>query len=72
MTIGVAFHDPVRWEGWLLYDHQSTAVGAGMSFVRGQVFNRAGELLASFNQEGMIREFAATDPAVSIAASSRL
>jgi acyl-CoA thioesterase II len=72
MTIGIVFHDPVRWDDWLLYEHESTAVGAGMSFVRGQVFARDGELLASFDQEGMIRAFAATDPAVSIAASSRL
>ena len=72
MTIGVAFHDPVRWDDWLLYEHDSTAIGAGMSFVRGQVFNRAGELLASFQQEGMIRNFAATDPSASIAASARL
>lgn len=72
MTIGVAFHDPVRWDDWLLYAHESTAVGGGMSFVRGEVFTLAGELLASFHQEGMIREFSATDPAVSIASTSRL
>ena len=72
MTIGVAFHDPVRWDDWLLYAHESTAVGGGMSFVRGQVFTRVGVLLASFHQEGMIREFAATDPATSITSASRL
>ena len=72
MTIGVTFHDPVRWSDWLLYAHESTAVGGGMSFVRGQVFDRVGVLLASFHQEGMIRDFAATDPAVSIASASRL
>lgn len=72
MTIGVVFHDPVRWDDWLLYEHESTSVGSGMSFVRGQVFTRAGALIASFQQEGMIREFAAADPAASIAAPSRL
>ena len=72
ISIGVVFHDPVRWDDWLLYEHESTAVGGGMSFVRGQIFTRAGELLASFNQEGMIRAFSPTDPAVSIAASARL
>jgi acyl-CoA thioesterase len=72
MTIGVAFHDPVRWDDWLLYEHESTAIGAGMSFVRGQIFNRVGALLASFQQEGMIRNFVATDPGTSIAASARL
>lgn len=72
MAIGVAFHDPVGWDEWLLYAHDSTAVGAGMSFVQGQIFTRSGTLIASFHQEGMIRRFDATDPATSIAAASRL
>ena len=62
----------MRWDDWLLYEHESTAVGGGMSFVRGQVFTRSGGLLASFHQEGMIRHFAAADPAVSIATAARL
>jgi acyl-CoA thioesterase II len=72
MTIAVVFHDPVQWDDWLLYEHESTSVGGGMSFVRGQVFTRGGTLIASFHQEGMIRPFAAADPATSIAAASRL
>ena len=72
MTIGVTFHDPVQWRDWLLYEHESSAVGAGMSFVRGQIFTRTGDLLASFQQEGMIRAFAATDPGNAIAATARL
>lgn len=72
MTIGVVFHDPVQWDDWLLYEHESTSVGGGMSFVRGQVFTRGGTLVASFQQEGMIRPFASADPATSIAAASRL
>jgi len=72
ISIGVVFHDPVQWDDWLLYEHDSTAVGGGMSYVRGQIFTRAGALLASFNQEGMIRAFSAGDPAASIAASARL
>ena len=72
ITIGVVFHDPVRWDDWLLYEHESTSVSAGMSFVRGQIFTRAGVLIASFQQEGMIREFNAGDPAPSMAATSRL
>jgi len=72
MSIGIAFHDPVRWADWLLYEHDSTFIGGGMSFVRGQVFARGGDLLASFHQEGMIRQFAAADPGTSIAAPARL
>ena len=55
-----------------LDDRWSTAVGAGMSFVRGQVFTRGGNLLASFHQEGMIRAFEPADPSTSIQESARL
>ena len=58
MSLTVTFHDPVAWDGWLLYHHESTQVGGGMSYVRGQVFTEEGALLASFAQEGMIRAFA--------------
>jgi acyl-CoA thioesterase II len=64
MTISVAFHEPVRWEGWLLYTHESTQVGAGMSYVRGAVHSEAGELLASFAQESLIRPLRTTDTAI--------
>lgn len=42
MTISVSFHEPVRWDGWLLYSHESTQVGAGMSYVRGAVHTEEG------------------------------
>ena len=69
MTISVSFHEPVRWDGWLLYTHESTQVGAGMSYVRGTVHSEEGELLASFAQDAMIRPLAKRDAA--IAAHSR-
>lgn len=47
MTVTVSFHEPVRWDGWLLYSHESTQVGAGMSYIRGTVHTEEGELLAS-------------------------
>ncbi|MGY4651787.1 acyl-CoA thioesterase [Mycobacterium sp. URHB0021] len=31
MTASVSFHEPVRWDGWLPYTHESRQVGAGMS-----------------------------------------
>ncbi len=58
MGISVTFHEPVAWDGWLLYHHESTQVGRGMSYVRGQVFTEQGRLIASFTQDGMIRAFA--------------
>jgi acyl-CoA thioesterase len=70
MTVTVSFHEPVGWDGWLLYSHESTQVGAGMSYVRGQVHTEDGRLIASFTQEGMIRPLRTTDTAV--AATARL
>jgi acyl-CoA thioesterase II len=70
MTISVSFHEPVRWDGWILYTHESTQVGAGMSYVRGAVHTEQGELLASFSQDALIRPLRTTD--TSIGAESRL
>ncbi|HJR25115.1 MAG TPA: hypothetical protein VJ804_06555, partial [Acidimicrobiales bacterium] len=72
MTIGVAFHDPVTASGWLLYHHESTHVGAGMSYARGQVFTEAGDLVASFTQEGLLRAFVPAAGAEQIPVESRL
>ena len=70
MTITVSFHEPFAWGGWLLYSHDSTQVGAGMSYVRGAVHTEEGELIASFAQDAMIRPLRTTD--TSIGAESRL
>jgi acyl-CoA thioesterase len=64
MTISVSFHEPVSWTGWLLYTHESTQVGAGMSYVRGTVHTEEGELIASFAQEALIRPLRQTDTAI--------
>ncbi|QZT64527.1 acyl-CoA thioesterase [Mycolicibacterium austroafricanum] len=70
MTVSVSFHEPVRWDGWLLYTHESTQVGAGMSYVRGTVHTEEGELLASFAQDALIRPLRTSD--TTIAHQSRL
>ena len=64
MTISVSFHEPVRWDGWILYSHESTHVGAGMSYVRGAVHTEEGELIASFAQDALIRPLRTTDTAI--------
>ncbi|BCQ11110.1 acyl-CoA thioesterase II [Mycobacterium heckeshornense] len=64
MTITVSFHEPLSWTGWLLYTHESTQVGAGMSYVRGTVHTEEGELIASFAQEALIRPLRQTDTAI--------
>lgn len=70
MTVTVSFHEPVRWDGWLLYSHESTQVGSGMSYVRGTVHTEEGELLASFTQDALIRPLRTSDAAIK--AQSRL
>ena len=64
MTVTVSFHEPVSWRGWLLYTHESTQVGAGMSYVRGAVHTEEGELIASFTQEALIRPLRTSDTAI--------
>jgi acyl-CoA thioesterase-2 len=64
MTITVSFHEPFTWDGWILYTHESTQVGAGMSYVRGAVHTEAGELIASFTQDALIRPLRNTDTAI--------
>jgi acyl-CoA thioesterase-2 len=64
MTVTVSFHEPVSWTGWLLYTHESTQVGAGMSYVRGAVHTEEGDLIASFAQEALIRALRSSDTAI--------
>ena len=64
MTISVSFHEPFAWGGWLLYTHESTQVGAGMSYVRGAVHTEEGELIASFAQDALIRPLRTTDTSI--------
>ena len=68
MTISVSFHEPFGWAGWLLYSHESTQVGAGMSYVRGTVHTEDGRLLASFSQDALIRGLRTSDTAIESAA----
>jgi acyl-CoA thioesterase II len=66
MTVSVSFHEPFAWGGWILYTHESTQVGAGMSYVRGAVHTEAGELIASFSQDAMIRPLRTTDTSIKV------
>ncbi|MFI6313416.1 acyl-CoA thioesterase [Nocardia fusca] len=71
MGIGITFHDPVRWDGWLRYHHEATFVGAGTAHIRGQISTRAESLIASFTQDAMIRAFD-TGPVNEIPSAARL
>lgn len=50
------FHRPVKCDEWLLYCIDSPSASNGVGLVKGQIFNQAGELVASTIQEGVIRQ----------------
>jgi len=51
----VWFHRPFRVDDWLLYAQDSPAAAGARGFARGTIFTRAGTLIASVAQEGLIR-----------------
>jgi acyl-CoA thioesterase len=53
----ISFHEPVDLDHWHLLSQQSTYTGRGRAFGRGEVFDRAGQLVASYSQESMVRHF---------------
>jgi acyl-CoA thioesterase II len=49
------FHRPFRADEWLLFAKESPNAGGARGFVRGQFFDRAGQLVATAAQECLIR-----------------
>jgi acyl-CoA thioesterase II len=49
------FHRPFRMDDWLLYVMDSPAAAGARGFTRGTIFTRAGTLVASVAQEGLLR-----------------
>jgi len=49
------FHRPVRADEWLLYVQDSPAAAGARGFARGSIFTKAGQLVASVAQEGLMR-----------------
>ncbi|MCY1402422.1 Acyl-CoA thioesterase 2 [compost metagenome] len=50
------FHGNLRADEWLLYAMDSSWAGNARGFSRGNIFNQAGQLVASSSQEGLIRQ----------------
>ena len=48
-------HRPVKADDWLLYAEDSPSASGGRGFARGGIFDRAGRLVASVAQEGLLR-----------------
>ncbi|MDX3772682.1 acyl-CoA thioesterase II [Chromatiaceae bacterium AAb-1] len=51
------YHRDFRFDDWLLYAVESPAASGGRGLVKGQFFNRQGQLVASTMQEGVIRQY---------------
>ncbi|MGB1272150.1 MAG: acyl-CoA thioesterase II [Endozoicomonas sp.] len=49
------FHRPFQLDDWLLHCVESSTASGARALVRGQIFNQAGQLVASTQQEGLIR-----------------
>ncbi|WP_341501225.1 acyl-CoA thioesterase II [Gallaecimonas sp. GXIMD4217] len=50
------FHRDFRLDDWLLYAVDSTSASGGRGLVRGQFFDRQGRLVATSQQEGLMRQ----------------
>lgn len=50
------FHRPFRADDWLLYDQVTPSTSNARGLATGSIFNRAGELVVSVVQEGLIRK----------------
>jgi len=57
-AINLAIHRDVRADRWLLYHHESTFAGDGMTHAEGRVHEDGGTLVASFTVDCMVRAFA--------------
>ncbi len=49
------FHAPVDLNDWLLFAQDTPSSSGGRGFTRGMIYDRAGTLVASCTQEGLIR-----------------
>ena len=58
-AITLSFHREVRADRWMLYHHLSSFAGDGMTHSECRVHDEAGDLLASFTVDAMVRNFAA-------------
>lgn len=50
------FHNSFDFNEWLLYEMESPISGNGRALVRGKIFNRQGDLVATSMQEGLLRK----------------
>jgi acyl-CoA thioesterase II len=56
-AINLSLHGDVRADCWMLYHHDSTYAGDGMTHAECRVYAETGEHLASFTVDAMVRRF---------------
>jgi acyl-CoA thioesterase-2 len=49
------FHRPFRADDWLYYANESPVASGARALARGEVYDRAGRLVASVVKEGLLR-----------------
>lgn len=50
------FHQPFKFDDWLMYEMESPFSGNGRALVQGKIYNKEGVLVASSVQEGLFRQ----------------
>jgi acyl-CoA thioesterase-2 len=50
------FHRPINFNDWHLYSQESPSASGARGFVRGEIFDQDGRLVASVAQEGLLRQ----------------
>jgi acyl-CoA thioesterase-2 len=50
------FHQPFKFDDWLMYEMESPFSGNGRALVQGKIYNKEGVLVASSVQEGLLRQ----------------
>jgi len=58
-TSDVVFHAAAAGRPWLRFSQESTFAGGGWVYGRGLAYSDEGELLASFGEEAMFRNYPA-------------
>ena len=53
--ISLSVHGAVQADEWMLYHHESTFAGAGTTYAENRVYDRDGNLVASFSVNAMVR-----------------
>jgi acyl-CoA thioesterase II len=63
-AIGISLHADVHADRWMLYRHESTFAGDGMTHASCRVHDQDGHLVASFAVDAMVRKFRDSSAAV--------